>query len=91
MERDRACRSASRPADVARLGRIRWRILECVWGGASRSRSPSVHATRAGRVDGDPVLVALAEERVRRGGIAARVIHGDVRALPLPAESFDLA
>ena len=23
-------------------------------------------------------------------GIAARVIHGDVRALPLPAESFDL-
>jgi SAM-dependent methyltransferase len=41
-------------------------------------------------VDVDPVLVALAEERVRRGGIAARVIHGDVRALPLPAESFDL-
>ena len=41
-------------------------------------------------VDVDPVLVALAEERVRRGDIVARVIHGDVRALPLPAESFDL-
>jgi hypothetical protein len=40
-------------------------------------------------VDVDPVLVALAEERVRRGGIAARVIHGDLRALPLQAESFD--
>lgn len=41
-------------------------------------------------VDVDPALVAIAEQRIRATGIAARAIEGDVRALPFEAGSFDL-
>ena len=42
-------------------------------------------------VDVDPVLVALARgARAPRRHRRVHGIHGDVRALPLPAESFDL-
>lgn len=41
-------------------------------------------------VDFDPELVAIARERVRQAGLAATVLEGDLRALPLDDESFDL-
>lgn len=41
-------------------------------------------------VDVDPVLVEIANERVRRAGISARVLEGDARALPLDSATFDL-
>jgi SAM-dependent methyltransferase len=41
-------------------------------------------------VDLDPLLVAIAEERVVSTRISARVIRGDIRALPLDSGSFDL-
>jgi SAM-dependent methyltransferase len=69
-----------------RLGpAVRGRILEvgCGRGIALRVFAERLTPRALVGVDVDPVVVALAEERVRRGGIAARVIHGDVRALPL--------
>jgi SAM-dependent methyltransferase len=41
-------------------------------------------------VDLDPLLVAIADERVTAARISARVIRGDIRALPLDSASFDL-
>lgn len=41
-------------------------------------------------VDIDPALVAVARERVTRGGIEAMVVEGDVRSLPFTSGSFDL-
>jgi SAM-dependent methyltransferase len=41
-------------------------------------------------VDIDASLIAIAEERLRTSTIAARVIIGDARALPLDAGAFDL-
>jgi SAM-dependent methyltransferase len=41
-------------------------------------------------VDLDPLLVAIANERVTTARISARVIRGDIRALPLDSASFDL-
>jgi SAM-dependent methyltransferase len=41
-------------------------------------------------LDIDAELIAIAEERLRTNAIPARVMRGDVRALPLDAGSFDL-
>src|SRR5262245_26996295 len=41
-------------------------------------------------VDFDPELVAIARERVRQAELPATVLEGDLRALPLEDESFDL-
>jgi SAM-dependent methyltransferase len=41
-------------------------------------------------VDLDPALVEAAERRVRACGVAARVVEGDARALPMADASVDL-
>ncbi|HEV2999535.1 MAG TPA: class I SAM-dependent methyltransferase [Solirubrobacteraceae bacterium] len=41
-------------------------------------------------LDVDPALLAEAERRLERRGVRARLVHGDVRALPFPDASFDV-
>jgi len=41
-------------------------------------------------VDVDPALIEVARRRVRAAGVGARLVEGDVRALPLESESFDV-
>lgn len=41
-------------------------------------------------VDVDPALIELARQRVHRAGVPARLVEGDVRALPLESASFDV-
>jgi SAM-dependent methyltransferase len=41
-------------------------------------------------VDIDPVLVAVAQQRVQSSGLAATVIEGDLRDLPFADAAFDL-
>jgi len=68
------------------------RVLEvgCGRGVALPVLAASLLPTELVGVDFDPALVSVAQGRVRAGGIPARVIDGDVRALPLPSASFDL-
>ena len=41
-------------------------------------------------LDVDPALLAVAERRVSGAGVAARLVPGDLLALPFPDASFDL-
>ncbi len=41
-------------------------------------------------VDVDPVLVEVAQRRVRERGLRVRVVEADVRSLPIPTGSFDM-
>ena len=41
-------------------------------------------------LDVDPHLLADARRRLDRRGVSAALVHGDVRALPFPAASFDV-
>ena len=41
-------------------------------------------------VDVDPMLVGIAQRRVRERGLRARVVEADVRSLPLASGSFDM-
>ena len=41
-------------------------------------------------VDVDPVLVGIAQHRVRERGLRARVVEADVRSLPIAGGSFDM-
>jgi ubiquinone/menaquinone biosynthesis C-methylase UbiE len=41
-------------------------------------------------LDFDAALLAVARERLRDRGVDAQLVHGDVRALPFPARSFDV-
>jgi len=41
-------------------------------------------------VDIDPILVAIARQRVRANGLDATVVEGDLRDLPFDDGSFDL-
>lgn len=68
------------------------RILE-VGCGRGVALPPLGRLTRPARLTGldvDPTLLAEARRRLDERGIEAELVHGDVRALPFPAASFDV-
>ena len=68
------------------------RILE-VGCGRGVALVPLARLTSPARLTGldvDPALLAEAREHLDRRGIEAELVHGDVRALPFPAASFDV-
>lgn len=70
----------------------RIRVLEigCGRGVALPVLAESLAPTELVGLDLDPTLVSVAQERIRTGGIQARVVEGDVRALPFDDHRFDL-